>query len=173
MNTFTSSSRSQSKSKSFLGTLFSSISSLYQNIASKTNLLQPLALLGARIYVGWAFFASGLTKLRDWDSTLLLFEYEYQVPVLPFELAAYSGTAAELILPVLLMLGLTTRFAALGLFVVNIVAVISLEEVAPVAYAEHVLWGILLAQVILFSGGFLALDRFIKKQLNRQHTHVV
>lgn len=158
MNTYTSESKQ---------TLFASMSSLYLTIANKVNLLQALALLAARIYVGWAFFASGLTKLRDWESTLLLFEYEYQVPVLPFELAAYLGTIGELVLPVLLILGLTTRFAALGLFFVNIVAVISLEDIAPVAYAEHVLWGVLLAQVVLFSGGFLALDRFIKKQLKK------
>lgn len=159
MNTLTSESKP---------TLMTSISNLYLSITNNINLLQPLALLAARLYVGWAFFASGLTKLRDWDSTLLLFEYEYQVPVLPFELAAYLGTIGELVLPVLLILGLTTRFAAFGLFFVNIIAVISLEDIAPVAYAEHVLWGILLAQVVIFSGGFLTVDRFIKKLLKHR-----
>lgn len=142
--------------------LFLSISSLYQNVALKVSLLEPVALLAARFYVGWAFFASGLTKLRDWDSTLFLFEEEYQVPILPYELAAYLGTAAEIILPILLITGLTSRFAALGLFFVNIVAVISLEDIAPVAYAEHVLWGVLLAQIVIFSGGRFAIDRWIK-----------
>lgn len=144
--------------------LFIPISRLYQNIAGKVSLLEPVALLSARIYVGWAFFASGLTKLNDWDSTLFLFEEEYQVPVLPFELAAYLGTAAELILPVLLIAGLTSRFAALGLFFVNIVAVISLEDIAAVAYAEHVLWGVLLAQVVIFSGGRFTLDRLLENR---------
>ena len=86
MNTLTSESKP---------TLMTSISNLYLSITNNINLLQPLALLAARFYVGWAFFSSGLTKLRDWDSTLLLFEYEYQVPVLPFELAAYLGTIGE------------------------------------------------------------------------------
>ena len=95
----------------------------------------------------------------------MLFEYEYQVPVLPFELAAYLGTGAELILPVLLMAGLASRFSALGLFFVNIVAVISLEDIAPVAYAEHVLWGVLLLFVVIFNGGRFALDRLIEMQL--------
>ena len=143
--------------------LFLTISDLYQAIANKINLLQPIALFAARLYVGWAFFASGLTKLRDWDSTLFLFEEEYQVPFLPYELAAYLGTAGELILPVLLVLGFTSRFAALGLFVVNIVAVISLEDIAPAAYTEHVLWGVLLAQVVIFSGGRFTVDFIIKK----------
>lgn len=153
MNTFTSAS----KQASFLSRLLTSINNVYQNITNKINVLQPLSILTVRIYVGWAFFASGLTKLIDWDSTLLLFEYEYQVPVLPFELAAYLGTIGEL--------GLTTRFAALGLFFINIIAVISLEDIAPVAYSEHILWGALLSQVVIFSGGFLTLDRFIKKQI--------
>ena len=145
--------------------LFLTLGRLYQNVARKVSLLEPIALLSARFYVGWAFFSSGLTKLRDWDSTLFLFEEEYMVPVLPFELAAYLGTAAEIILPLLLMLGLSTRFAALGLFFVNIVAVISLEDIAAAAYAEHVLWGVLLAQVVIFSGGRLALDKFIQSRL--------
>ena len=142
-----------------------SLSNIYCNVVDKISLLEPVALLAARWYVAWAFFSSGLTKLRDWESTLMLFEYEYQVPVLPFELAAYLGTAAEIVLPLLLMAGLASRFSALGLFFVNIVAVISLEEIAPAAYAEHVLWGVLLLQVVIFNGGRFALDQLVKKQL--------
>ena len=141
---------------------FTPVSGCYQNIASKVNLLQPIALLSARLYVGWVFLASGMTKLNDWDSTLFLFEEEYAVPFLPFELAAYLGTAAEIILPILLIAGFASRFAALGLFFVNIVAVISLEYIAPAAYAQHVLWGVLLAQVVIFSGGLFTLDNLIK-----------
>jgi len=140
-------------------------SQFYITLASKISLLEPVALLAARFYVGWAFFSSGLTKLKDWDSTLFLFEEEYQVPILPYELAAYLGTAAEIILPLLLMVGIASRFSALGLFFVNIVAVISLEDIAAAAYAEHVLWGMLLAQVVIFSGGRFALDRLIEGQL--------
>ncbi|MBA6233723.1 MULTISPECIES: DoxX family protein [unclassified Colwellia] len=148
-----------------LNNLVLSTSHLYRNVASNISLLEPLALLAARCYVAWAFFSSGLTKLRDWDSTLMLFEYEYQVPILPFELAAYLGTAAEIILPLLLIAGLASRFSALGLFFVNIVAVISLEEIAPAAFAEHILWGVLLLQVVIFSGGRFALDRIAEEQL--------
>lgn len=148
-----------------LNPLLSSIVLLYRNLASKVSMLEPVALLIARFYVAWAFLSSGLTKLRDWDSTLFLFEEEYNVPLLPYEVAAYLGTAAELILPVLLIAGVASRFSALGLFVVNIVAVISLEDIAAAAYAEHVLWGTLLAQVIIFSGGRFAVDRLIEQRL--------
>jgi len=143
----------------------------YQGIAGKINLLQTIALLAARLYVGWVFFSSGLTKLDNWDSTLYLFEEEYNVPLLPYELAAYLGTGAEIILPLLLMAGLASRFSAFGLFIVNIVAVISLKEIAAAAYAQHVLWAILLLQVVLFSGGRLAFDCFIKSQIASSNTH--
>lgn len=49
----------------------------------------PLLLLFCRLWVAWVFFNSGLTKIASWDSTLYLFELEYQVPILPWELAAY------------------------------------------------------------------------------------
>jgi putative oxidoreductase len=135
------------------------------SLASKVNLLQPLALLAARIYVGWVFFSSGLTKLRDWESTLFLFEEEYAVPFINFELAAWLGTAGELVLPMLLVLGLGGRFAAAGLSVVNIIAVVSLEAIAPAAYTLHVMWGGLLLQIILWGPGALSIDRVLKYKL--------
>ncbi|MGC3837095.1 DoxX family protein [Moritella viscosa] len=113
--------------------LLLSANQIYRRIIEKVSMLEPVALLAARFYVGWAFFSSGLTKLNNWDSTLFLFEEEYHVPLLPYELAAYLGTAAEIILPLLLMAGLASRFSALGLFFVNIVAVISLEDIAAAA----------------------------------------
>ncbi len=107
--------------------------------------LQPAALLLARCYVASVFFRSGLTKLHDWDTTLALFMDEYHVPLLNPTLAATLGTAAEVALPVLLVFGLGGRFAALGLFVLNIVAVLSLAEIADAAFQQHVFWGSLLA----------------------------
>lgn len=120
--------------------------------------LQPLALLGARLYVAQAFFLSGLTKLRDWETTLALFTDEYHVPLLPPAWAAVAGTAGELVLPVLLVLGLAARFAALGLSVVNGVAVVSLAEVAPAALQQHLLWGTLLVWVLLWGAGRWSAD---------------
>ncbi len=123
--------------------------------------LQPLAALLARLYVGQVFFLSGLTKLRDWGTTVALFTDEYKVPVLPPELAAVLGTAGELVLPVLLVIGLAGRFSALGLFVVNVVAVISLSEIAPAALQQHILWGTLLAALAIYGLGPWALDRWM------------
>jgi putative oxidoreductase len=119
---------------------------------------QPAAQLLARLYVAKVFFLSGLTKLRDWDITLTLFTDEYQVPLLPPEVAAWLGTAAELVLPLLLVLGLSGRVAALGLFAVNAVAVISLAEIADAALQQHVFWGSLLLALTLWGPGRWSLD---------------
>jgi len=125
------------------------------------NALQPVAALLARLYVAHAFFLSGLTKIRDWDTTLALFMDEYKVPLLPPALAAVMGTTGELALPVLLVLGLGSRFAALGLSFVNVVAVLSLADIAPTALQQHVFWGSLLAGVAIFGPGRFALDHWL------------
>ena len=122
------------------------------------NLLQPLCLLAARLYVARVFFLSGLTKIRDWETTLLLFSDDYRVPVLTPAAAALMGTAGELGLPVLLVLGLFGRFGALGLSVVNVVAVLSLPDIAPAALQQHITWGVLLAALAIFGSGRWSLD---------------
>lgn len=129
--------------------------------------LQPLALLAARLYVASVFFRSGLTKLRDWDITLALFHDEYHVPLLNPTVAAFVGTGAELALPVLLVLGLFGRFAAAGLTVLNVVAVLSLTEVAEAALMGHVFWGSLLLALLLWGPGAISLDRFMIPVLRR------
>ncbi|MDT0593570.1 DoxX family protein [Glaciecola petra] len=140
----------------------SKLINLYNQIFGKANYLAVPALLGARLYVAWVFFKSGLTKLNDWESTLLLFEYEYAVPVLDFTSAAYLATFGELVLPVLLALGLFTRKAAIGLFIVNYVAVISLEDIPAAAYNLHVIWGLMLLAVVIWGAEKLSLDQLFK-----------
>jgi putative oxidoreductase len=129
--------------------------------------LQPLAALAARVYVAHAFFLSGLTKIRDWGTTIALFTDEYKVPLLSPEVAAAMGTAGELALPVLLVLGLGGRFAALGLSVINVVAVISLSEIAPAALQQHITWGVLLAGLAIYGCGKYALDDWLAANLRK------
>jgi putative oxidoreductase len=124
------------------------------------NALQPAAQLLARLYVASVFFRSGLVKIHDFDTTIALFMDEYHVPLLNPTIAAYIGTAAELALPVLLVLGLGGRFAAAGLFILNAVAVLSLMDVAPAAFQQHMFWGSLLAALLLWGPGRWSVDRF-------------
>ncbi len=122
------------------------------------NALQAPAQLLARLYIANVFFSSGLTKLRDWDITVALFQDEYKVPLLSPEVAAALGTFGEIVLPIFLVLGLGSRIPALGLFVVNVVAVLSLSDIAPAALQQHITWGVLLAALALFGSGKWSVD---------------
>ncbi|MBC7502487.1 MAG: DoxX family protein [Herminiimonas sp.] len=127
--------------------------------------------LALRIYVGWQFFKAGLTKIADWSSTVALFRDEYQVPVLPPETAALMGTAGELALPVLLALGLLSRPAALGLFVLNVTAVLSYPQLfmfdCPAALNDHFYWGILLIVIMVSGPGRVAFDHWLDARASR------
>ena len=114
------------------------------------------------------FFRSGLTKIADWDTTLALFADEYHVPLLPTEVAAVAGTFGELFFPVLLILGLFGRFSALSLSVVNIVAVLSLAEIAPAALQQHQFWGSLLLGLVLWGPGRWSVDAWWWTKVSRQ-----
>ena len=128
-------------------------------------LFVPLILLFCRVWVAWVFFNSGLTKIASWDSTLYLFELEYQVPIIPWELAAYLGTAAELILPVFMVLGLLTRPMAAILFVFNIIAVVSYPVLWEQGFYDHQLWGLMILIVVVWGAGPLSADKLIKSKV--------
>ncbi len=146
--------------------LLQTVASPWRRAVRALEALQPLALLAARLYVAQVFVLSGLTKLRDWDVTLALFADEYHVPLLPPELAAWAGTGGELVLPALLVLGLGGRVAALGLFVLNAVAVISLAEIAPAALQLHQFWGLLLLALLLWGPGRWSVDAWLQKRMH-------
>ncbi|HEX6319940.1 MAG TPA: DoxX family protein [Burkholderiales bacterium] len=126
--------------------------------------------LAIRLYMASVFFRSGLVKIRNWDGTLYLFENEYRVPLLPPEAAAWLGTFGELFFPPLLALGLASRFAALSLSVVNVVAVIAFWHVLAeneAARMSHFYWGLLLLVTLAHGPGKLSLDYWLWPRLRR------
>tara|TARA_Y100001956_G_scaffold51356_1_gene50071 strand:- start:5362 stop:5817 length:456 start_codon:yes stop_codon:yes gene_type:complete len=131
-------------------------------IEKAQSVFVPLLLLFCRLWVAWVFFNSGLTKISTWDSTLFLFEYEYQVPLLPWQLAAYLGTAAELILPVFVAFGLLTRPMAAILFVFNIIAVVSYPVLWEQGFFDHQLWGLMILIVVVWGPGPLSVDKLLR-----------
>jgi len=139
----------------------SSIARIYGTFTSLLDKSQPLFALAMRLYVAKVFIVSGWLKFSRWDSTIALFENEYQVPVLSPHIAAIMATAGELGFSALLILGLGSRAAALGLFFVNAVAVISYPELSPAGLKDHILWGALLLVVAIYGPGKLSADRFI------------
>jgi putative oxidoreductase len=126
--------------------------------------IKPLLLLGFRLYVAQVFFMSGLTKIKSWSSTLSLFEYEYNVPVIPPQIAAYMATAGELMLPVMLVVGLFSRPAALALFALNVVAAISYPDISIAGEKDHIIWGTMLAVIFAFGPGNLSIDKLLSNR---------
>jgi putative oxidoreductase len=137
-------------------------------LARMLNLLQPVLALATRLWVGWQFLKSGLLKVGSWENTLFLFKEEYRTPLLPPDAAAVAGTAGELVFSVLLMLGLTGRLGALGLSVVNVMAVVSYAHVLfadgfEAALAQHYLWGFMLLVLAIYGPGRLSLDHLLTR----------
>lgn len=164
------------------------------NCAPLDLALKPLLLFYFRFYVAFIFFMSGLTKVvNPWrtkeplseilnsnyqvsSTTIDLFSYEYNVPVLSPELAAYLATYAELFLPILLVIGLVTRPVALGLFVLNAVAAISLAQTdfsSAAGHWQHILWGAMLMVVFVFGPGKVSIDQWISDNILEKNTSLL
>ena len=124
----------------------------------------PIGDLVLRIWVANVFWKSGLTKVSNISSTMYLFEYEYVVPLIPFELVAYFVIVAELVLPVMLVFGIAGRVAAGILFVINIAAVVSYSVLNVVGIAQHQVWGIMLLVLLLRGPGKISIDHFIRRR---------
>ena len=148
--------------------LLSKTVSLHSRLGDGLDRLRSLLLLGTRLWVSWQFLNSGWIKLSGWDSTLELFRYEYQVPLLPPAAAAVAGTFGELFFPLLLVLGLFTRIGAVGLFAVNALALYSYWHVLggegfEAARGQHYLWGYMLLVLATCGGGSFSLDKLLER----------
>jgi len=122
-----------------------------------------LLALPLRLAVATVFWNSGTSKLANWNTTIELFTEEYKVPVLPPEIAAYMAASIELTTPVLLVLGLLTRPAALVLL--GMTAFIEIF-VYPQAWPTHIQWAAMLL-VLLFRGpGRLSFDHLVRRRFD-------
>jgi putative oxidoreductase len=129
------------------------------DLASRVISDSLLALV-ARVAIASIFFLSGRTKVSGFleikDSTYILFQEEYHLPLVPPDLAAHMATYAEHFFPLLLILGLFTRGAALALL--GMTAVIEIF-VYPDAWPTHLSWAALLLLLVARGGGAWSLDR--------------
>lgn len=140
-----------------------------------------VALLG-RFSVAAVFWKSGQTKVEGFALDLVsgsaelgwpalapsavdLFRDEYRLPLLSPELAAGLAAVGEHALPILLLLGLGTRWAALGLLAMT--AVIQLL-VYPAAYPTHGVWAAVLLWLMLRGPGAASLDHLLQRCLPGQ-----
>ena len=148
---------------------------------SSRHASEAIALL-ARIGLAFTFWLSGQTKIEglvldplglqvQWgwphvsESALELFRSEYALPLLPPEWAALMAATAEHVLPLMLVLGLGTRVAALG--VLGMTLVIQLF-VYPLAFPTHALWAAGALALLVHGGGRLALDRPLARRFARK-----
>jgi putative oxidoreductase len=117
-------------------------------------------LLAGRVGVAAVFFASGRTKVRGvldvTEEAIGLFRDEYRLPLVDPTFAAHVAAYAEHALPVLLVIGLFSRLAALGLLAMT--AVIE-AFVYPEAWPTHLTWAAALLLVLARGGGAWSLDR--------------
>jgi putative oxidoreductase len=120
----------------------------------------------ARVFIAAVFLLSGRTKVEGLltvkDSTYVLFEYEYALPLIPSGIAAHLATYAEHLFPVLLLLGLASRLSAAALL--GMTAVIQLF-VYPEAWTTHLAWAAALAFILFRGPGALSLDYLIRRRL--------
>ena len=121
----------------------------------------PLLKLLFRIAVGVVFFRSGLVKIASWDTTVALFASEYNVPLLPPELAAMLAATVELTAPFLLLVGFGARFAAAAMLGMTLVIQVF---VYPQNWPDHLIWTALLLPIITRGAGLLSLDYLIARR---------
>lgn len=122
--------------------------------------LSPLWFLYIRYWLADVFFRSGLVSISDWQNNIDLFTYEFKTPLLSPELAAYLSTAVELICPVLLILGLGTRVAALAIFFTALVI-----ELTYIHHLDHILWMLASSLLVLKGGEKISIDYLLSKTL--------
>lgn len=127
-------------------------------------------LLYFRCHVALVFFKSGWWKLTNWETNLTIFEYEYQVPLLHYEFAAYLATFGELVFPVFLLFGLGTRYAAVLIQFINIMAVVSYYSTLSkgAGLALHQLYGAMLLTCMVYGGGVISLDYWLRQKFARE-----
>ena len=137
-----------------------------------------LIALAARVGIGATFWLSGQTKIEGlvldpvglnvefgWprvsEGALELFRTEYALPLIPPELAAPLAAFSEHLFPLMLVLGLGTRFAALALL--GMTAVIEIF-VYPDAWATHAVWAACLLYLMARGAGALSLDHLLARR---------
>ena len=155
------------------------MNSFFARIASWLERIpDSLVALAARIGIGATFWLSGQTKIEGlvldpiglhaefgWphvsEGALELFRTEYALPLIPPELAAPLAAFSEHLFPLMLLLGLGTRYAALALL--GMTAVIEIF-VYPDAWPTHVLWASCLLFLVARGGGRLSIDYLLSRR---------
>lgn len=139
---------------------------LRRTIAAMERVPHSLIALGARLFPAAVFWQSGQTKLDGWrvsENAIVLFREEYRLPLIDPVIGAHLAALGEHLFPVLLVMGLASRFAALALL--GMTAVIQFF-VYPGAWPTHGVWAVCLLIVLARGPGILSLDHLITRHWN-------
>jgi putative oxidoreductase len=137
-----------------------------------------IALMG-RFGIAAVFWQSGQTKVQNFavdlftgtfnlgiprlaDSTIPLFQTEYNLPLISPELAAHLAAFSEHFFSVLLLVGLATRFSALALLGMTLVIEVF---VYPDAYPTHATWAAVMLYLMAKGPGVLSIDHLLAKRV--------
>lgn len=140
------------------------------------KLFEPLGYFLARVWIAQIFWQAGMVKIQSWQSTMMLFQHEYAVPFLSAYWAAIIGTGAEILLPILLILGLGGRLSILVFFIYNLIAATSYPHLwtpeGAGGLAQHINWAIILVLILFHGPGKWSIDHFIRKRYEQGlHRH--
>jgi len=129
--------------------------------------VQSISLLFTRVVLAGIFWRSARTKVEEgsWlaisDTTYFLFAEEYSGVPLPSDLAAVLATLSEHAFPILLVVGLFTRFSALALIALTLV--IQFFVYPEAWWSVHSLWVALALILVVQGGGIFSLDSLLLK----------
>ncbi len=127
-----------------------------------TSETSHILLFTMRLWIANIFWKSGVLKFNDWENTIMLFTYEHPVPYMNPEIAAFFGTIFELSCPILLAIGLGSRFATIPLL-----AMTAVIQFTYMQHEQHYYWAFLLATILCFGSGKISLDYFIRKHFRK------
>jgi putative oxidoreductase len=133
--------------------------SLLDSVVQRLNVIPySLIALVARVATFSVFIRSGTQKLSDWNSTLMLFQNEYHVPILAPTVAAYVAASLELGGSVLILIGFLTRGSVVALL--GMILVIQVF-IYPMAWPDHIQWLAFMFILLARGPGRLSLDAVI------------
>jgi putative oxidoreductase len=149
-------------------------------VAACSFIPYALVALALRLVMARVFFLDGQTRIdgprvplnvQDFNFSLILpaqvkaetfgvFLSQYAALPVPPVLAAYAVSYAEFILPIMLVLGFGTRFAALGLLVMT--ALIQIYVMPQALWSVHVYWASILLVLLSMGAGQISVDHIVR-----------
>lgn len=132
------------------------------NLRARLDAFPQSALqLLMRFSIFWVFWRSGMLKVANMEQAVMLFREEYMLPILPPDIAAYLGTAVELVAPCLILAGLFTRLAAVSLIglTLTIQFLVYWND-----YPSHLLWLAILVFILTRGPGPISLDALLFRE---------